>query len=61
LADVENCLVDQSQLHSHNQVLDSENTTLQQSLKEYQKKYAEAIVTLKEVQDAVRPFISLSG
>ena len=40
-------------------MLDSENTTLQQSLGEYQKKYAEAIVTLKEVQNVVSHLVKI--
>ena len=56
LENVENCLVDQSQLGSQNQLLEGDVKTLQKNLDDYQKKYAEAIVTLKEVQDTVRSF-----
>ena len=50
---MEACLVDQSQLKSQNQVLEGDIKTLQDELEDYQKKYAEAIITLKEFQDAV--------
>lgn len=50
---MENCLVDQSQLGSQKKVLQNENKTLEEDLVGVQKKYAEAIVTLKEVQNTV--------
>eukprot|EP00111_Clytia_hemisphaerica_P004028 TCONS_00011540-protein len=53
LENVENCLVDQSQLGSQNHLLEGDVKTLQNDLQDYQKKYAEAIVTLKEVQDTL--------
>ena len=50
---MEKCLVDQSQLQSRINVLEAENNSLQDTLTDQQAKYAEALITLKEVQDAV--------
>lgn len=52
LEDMEACLVDQSKLKSEKQILESENATLKEDLEDCQKKYAEAIIALKEFQDA---------
>ena len=53
IQEAEKELLDQKQLQSRIRTLEREKSTVQDSLDEETKKYSEALITLKEVQEAV--------